>query len=70
MIYIDIQIIILDNHNLICIIDVTVNFEFNAYNYSEDHGTVGNIILLLSNPIAQSLSVVVEGGKKNNTSCT
>ena len=46
-----------------------VNFEFNAYNYSEDHGTVGDIILLLSNPIAQSLSVVVEGGKKYYTLC-
>ena len=57
------------NFNLICIVDVTVDFQFNAYNYSEDHGTVGNIILLLSNPIAQSLSVVVEGGKKNYTLC-
>ena len=56
-------------HNLICIVDVTVNFEFNAYNYSEDHGTVGDIRLLLSNPIAQSLSVVVEGGKKYYTLC-
>ena len=42
-----------------------MDFEFNAYNYSEDHGTVGNIRLLLSNPIAQNLSVVVEGGKKS-----
>ena len=58
------------NFNLICIVDVTVDFQFNAYNYSEDHSTVGNIILLLSNPIAQSLSVVVEGGKKNYTLCT
>ena len=56
-------------HNLICIVDVTANFEFNAYNYSEDHGTVRDIRLLLSNPIAQSLSVVVEGGKKYYTLC-
>ena len=63
MICIDIQIII----HLICIVDVTVNFLFDAYNYSEDYGIVGDIILLLSNPIAQSLSVVVEGGRKNYT---
>ena len=52
------------------IIDVTVDFQFNAYNYREDRGTVGNIILLLSNPIAQSISVIIEGGKKNYILCT
>ena len=43
--------------------DLVVKFESNAYEYREDHGTVRNIMLLLSNPFSQSLDVVVEGGK-------
>ena len=46
-----------------------VDFQFNAYNYSEDHGIAGDMILLLSNPIAKSLILIVEGGKKNCIIC-
>ncbi|XP_019860793.1 PREDICTED: uncharacterized protein LOC105315165 [Amphimedon queenslandica] len=42
--------------------DVFVSFVGSFYSYSESHGTVSNIQVQLSNPIAQDLSVNIRGG--------
>uniref|UniRef100_A0A1X7TCU3 Calx-beta domain-containing protein n=1 Tax=Amphimedon queenslandica TaxID=400682 RepID=A0A1X7TCU3_AMPQE len=42
--------------------DVSVIFVQSSYNYNESHGTVSNIQVQLSNPIAQDLSVNIGGG--------
>ena len=42
---------------------VRATFESSTYSYAEDHGTVSNIRVRLSNPIAQDLTVSVRGGQ-------
>ena len=46
---------------------VTVNFGQSLYPYSENHGDVSDIIIILSTEIAQILTVTVSGG---NVKCT
>ena len=41
---------------------VTVNFSQSLYSYSEDHGVVSDIAVILSTEIAQDLNVTVSGG--------
>ena len=43
---------------------VTVNFGQNMYSYSENHGVVSNITVILSTTIAQSLTVTISGGNE------
>ena len=43
---------------------VTVNFSQSLYSYSEDHGVVSDITVVLSTEIAQDLTVTVSGGDK------
>ena len=47
----------------LCFVDVRVTFERSNYSYAENHGTVSNIRVRLSNPIAQDLTVSVRGGQ-------
>ena len=46
---------------------VTVNFGQSLYSYSENHGAVSDITIILSTEIAQSLTVTISGG---NVKCT
>ena len=46
-------------------VDVSVSFVRSSYSYNENHGTVNDIQVQLSNPIAQDLSVNVGGGEIN-----
>uniref|UniRef100_A0A1X7VF48 Calx-beta domain-containing protein n=1 Tax=Amphimedon queenslandica TaxID=400682 RepID=A0A1X7VF48_AMPQE len=48
--------------------DVSVSFVQSSYSYSESHGTVSNIQVQLSNPIAQDLSVNIRGGPGSQSS--
>ena len=41
---------------------VTVNFGQSLYSYSENHGVVSDIAIILSTTIAQNLTVTVSGG--------
>ena len=41
---------------------VTVTFGQSLYSYSEDHGVVSDITIILSTVIAQSLTIIVFGG--------
>ena len=43
---------------------VTVTFGQSLYSYSENHGVVSDITIILSTAIAQSLTVTVSGGNK------
>ena len=40
---------------------VTVNFSQSLYSYSEDHGVVSDITVVISTEIAQDLTVTVSG---------
>ena len=46
---------------------VTVNFGQSLYSYSENHGVVSDITIILNTVIAQSLTVTISGG---NDKCT
>ena len=46
---------------------VTVNFGQSLYFYSENHGVVSDITIILSTAIAQTLTVTISGG---NDKCT
>ena len=46
----------------ICITVVIVNFGQSLYSYSENHGVVSDITIVLSTAIAQSLTIIVFGG--------
>ena len=46
---------------------VTVNFGQSLYSYSENHGVVSDITIILNTAIAQSLTVTISGG---NDKCT
>ena len=46
---------------------VTVNFGQSLYSYSENHGIVSDITIILNTAIAQSLTVTISGG---NDKCT
>ena len=41
-----------------------MNFSQSLYTYSEDHGVVSDIIVVLSTEIAQDVTVTVSGGDK------
>ena len=41
---------------------VTVNFGQSLYSYSENHGIVSDITIILNTAIAQSLTVTISGG--------
>ena len=45
---------------------VTVTFGQNLYSYSENHGVVSDITIILSTAIAQSLTVTIYGGNDIN----
>ena len=49
--------------NYLCLA-VTVTFGQNLYSYSENHGVVSDITIILSTAIAQSLTVTVSGGNE------
>ena len=51
---------------LIIFLVVTVNFGKNVYPYSENHGVVSDITVILSTAIAQSLTVTISGGNDIN----
>ena len=46
-------------------VDVSVSFVRSSYSYNENHGTVNDIQVQLSNLIAQDLSVNIGGGEIN-----
>ena len=46
---------------------VIVNFGQRLYSYSENHGVVSDITIILNTAIAQSLTVTISGG---NDKCT
>ena len=50
---------------MVWFLDVSVSFMQSSYSYNESHGTVSNIQVQLSNPIAQDLSVNIGGGETN-----
>ena len=51
----------------IIFLDIIINFGQSVYSYSENHGVVSNISIILSTAIAQSLTVTVSGGNNNYT---
>ena len=51
---------------LIIFLVVTVNFGKNLYPYSENHGVVSDITIILNSAIAQSLTITVSGGNDIN----
>ena len=46
---------------------VTMNFGQSIYSYSENHGVVSDITIILNTTIAQTLTVTISGG---NVKCT
>ena len=61
MYYITTLMIIVLIINFLCLA-VTVTFGQSLYSYSEDHGVVSDITIILSTVIAQSLTIIVFGG--------
>ena len=53
---------VLLNNDFLFILVVTINFGRSMYPYSENHGIVSDITVVLSNEIAQSLTVTISGG--------
>ena len=47
-----------------CLTVVTVNFGQSLYSYSENHGIVSDITIILSTAISQSFTVTVSGGNE------
>ena len=58
------MVLIIYNYNFLV---VAVNFGHNLYSYTENHGVVSDITIILSPVIAQSLTVTISGG---NVKCT
>ena len=52
---------VLLSNDFLFILVVTINFGRSMYPYSENHGEVSDITVVLSNEIAQSLTVTVSG---------
>ena len=50
-----------------CLTVITVNFGQSLYSYSENHGVVSDITIILSAAIAQNLTVTVSGGNNKST---